>query len=77
MNDSLEHSPDLSIISGQVEVYGNGDIKGPFKFYGKINVGIQRLITTMRPGEKIAFKIKCRSKSNGVTHVIYMIFKFD
>jgi hypothetical protein len=29
LNDSLEHSPDLSIISGQVEVYGNGDIKGP------------------------------------------------
>jgi hypothetical protein len=29
LNDSLEHSPDLSIHKCVVEVYGNGDIKGP------------------------------------------------
>jgi hypothetical protein len=77
LNDSLEHSPDLSIISAQFEVYGNGDIKGPFKFYGKFNPILYQIVAASRPGEKIEFKIKCRSKSTGVTHVIFMRYTFE
>jgi hypothetical protein len=74
LNDSLEHSPDIFILSSQVEVYGDGDYLGPVKFYGKFNIRAHQIIALAKSGQKIGFMIKCRRKG-GYTYAVNLIFK--